>query len=251
METTLVGSEQPELVAAVPAAQRHEATRVTRAAVVRLRLGPWDADALHGPPGHLGLLVLEGLLSREVRVGHRACVELLGAGDVVRPWDVLTDDSSIAIDARWTVQSELRMAVLDRSFALQIGRFPEVTAALMNRLVRRSRWLAFHLAVCHLPQLSVRLRVMLWYMADRWGRVTPAGVLLPLRLSHELLGGLVGATRSPVTRAVGRLNRAVELQRLPDATWLLTGERPAELPELHDRAAGLAAGSTPSDGRQR
>jgi CRP-like cAMP-binding protein len=122
-----------------------------------------------------------------------------------------------------------------------------VTSALMNRLVRRSRWLAFHLAVCHLPQLSVRLRVVLWYMADRWGRVTPDGVLLPLRLSHELLGGLVGATRSPVTRAVGRLRRAGELRRLPDATWLLTGERPTELPEIHDRAAGVASVPSPRE----
>jgi CRP/FNR family transcriptional regulator, cyclic AMP receptor protein len=247
METTLVGAAQPDLVAAVPAARRAEATQATRAAAMRLRLGPWAADELHGPPGHLGLLVLEGLLSREVQVAHRSCVELLGAGDVVRPWDALTDDSSIAIDARWTVQSEVRMAVLDRAFALQIGRFPEVTSALMNRLVRRSRWLAFHLAVCHLPQLSVRLRVVLWYMADRWGRVTPDGVLLPLRLSHELLGGLVGATRSPVTRAVGRLRRAGELRRLPDATWLLTGERPTELPEIHDRAAGVASVPSPRE----
>jgi len=239
MGTTLVGAEQPDLVAAVPAARRAEATQATHAASMRLRLGPWAADELHGPPGHLGLLVLEGLLSREVQVGRRACVELLGAGDVVRPWDSLADESSIAIDARWTVQSEVRVAVLDRAFALRVARFPEVTSALMSRLVRRSRWLAFHLAVCHVPQLSVRLRVMLWYMADRWGRVTPDGVLLPLRLSHELLGGLVGATRSPVTRAVGRLRRAGELHRLPDGSWLLTGERPGELPELHDRAAGV------------
>lgn len=235
---TSVGDEQPDLVADVAAAHRAEATAATRAATFRVPLGPWAADRLRGPVGNLGLLLLDGLVSREVQVGHRACVELLGAGDLLRPWDALTDDGSIAVDARWNVQSELRVAVLDRAFALRIGRFPEVGAALMSRLLRRSRWLAFHLAICHLPQLDVRLRVVFWHMADRWGRVTPDGVVVPLRLTHELLGGLVGAHRSPVTRALGRLGQAGEVTRRADGSWLLSGERPGELPEIELRAAG-------------
>jgi CRP-like cAMP-binding protein len=238
MEMTVVGAEQPDLVAAVPDPRRDEARAATRAAVLRVGLGRWAAEALRAPPGHYGLLVLEGLLSREVQVGHRSCVELLGAGDIIRPWDTLAEGSTIAVDARWTVQSAVRLAVLDRAFALRIGPFPEITAALMNSLVRRSRWLAFHLAVCHLPQLDLRLRVVFWHMADRWGRVTPRGVLVPLRLTHELLGGLVGARRAPVTRALGRLAGTGALERRPDGTWVLHDRPPAELVQTHLDAAG-------------
>src|SRR3982750_402414 len=221
MQMTVVGDEQPDLVAAVAAGRLPEALAATRAAVLEVGLGPWAAEALRAPDGPFGLLVLDGLLSREVRVGHRSCVELLGAGDILRPWDTLTDGSTIVVDARWTVQTALRLAVLDRAFALRVAPFPEITAALMHSLVRRSRWLAFHLAVCHLPQLELRLRVVFWHLADRWGRVTPDGVVVPLRLTHELIGGLVGARRAPVTRALGRLAADGAIIRRRDGTWLL------------------------------
>jgi CRP-like cAMP-binding protein len=132
--------------------------------------------------------------------------------------------------------SDVRLAVLNRAFAVRIGPFPEITSALMSRLVRRTRWLAFHLAVAHVPQLDVRLRIMFWHMADRWGHVTPEGVVVPLRLSHELLGGLVGAHRAAVTRALGRLRATGEITRRPDGSWLLAGAPPAELGEIGLRA---------------
>jgi CRP/FNR family transcriptional regulator, cyclic AMP receptor protein len=238
MEITVVGDEQPDLIDDVSRAHRDAARAATRAAVLEVGLGPWPAQELHAPPGNFGLLVLDGLLAREVQVGHRGCVELLGSGDLLRPWDTLGEGTTVAVDARWTVQSEVRIAVLDRAFALRVGPYPEITAALMNRLVRRSRWLAFHLAVCHLPQLELRLRVVFWYMADRWGRVTPEGVVVPLRLTHELLGGLVGAHRSPVTRALGRLADAGAVRRRGDGSWILRGSPPPEMTEAHARAAG-------------
>src|SRR3954469_10882702 len=128
----------------------------------------------------------------------------------------------------------------------------------MHSLVRRSRWLAFHLAVCHLPQLELRLRVVFWHLADRWGRVTPDGVVVPLRLTHELIGGLVGARRAPVTRALGRLHEAGVLERRREggwgprgrlheagvlerrgeAEWVLRGRPPEELFQTHLDAAG-------------
>jgi CRP/FNR family transcriptional regulator, cyclic AMP receptor protein len=238
MEMTLVGADQPDLVAAVPAPSRQAALAATRAAVIEVGLGPWPAEQLHPTPGHFGLLVLDGLLSRRVQIGERGCVELLGAGDLIRPWDTLTEASAFPTDASWTVQSETRLAVLDRAFALRVGAYPEVVAALMSSLVRRSRWLAFHLAVCHLPQLELRLRVVFWHLADRWGRVTPEGVVVPLRLTHELIGALVGARRAPVTRALGRLADAGALRRRPDGAWVLRGVPPVELTETHLRAAG-------------
>jgi hypothetical protein len=238
MQRLLVGAEDPDLIATVPAARREAARNATAAVVMYVGLGPWRAGELRGPPGHYGLLVLEGLLAREVSVGHRSCVELLGAGDLLKPWTGLGDDSTIAIDARWDVRSELRIAVLDRAFAQHTAPFPEIGAALMDRLLRRSRWLAFHLAVCHLPKLETRLRVVFWYIADRWGRVTPDGIVVPLRLTHDLLGGLVGAQRSPVSRALRRLADTGSVVRQNDGTWRIRGDPPPELPDTQARAVG-------------
>src|SRR4051794_26493632 len=62
---------------------RHEA--LTR--VQKLSPGDWDvAGALEPDVHHRGFLIAEGLMSREVDVLGRRAVELIGPGDVMRPW---------------------------------------------------------------------------------------------------------------------------------------------------------------------
>ena len=51
--------------------------------------------------------------------------------------------------------------------------------------------------------------------------MTTDGVVLPLRLSHELLGALIGAQRPTVTLALRGLTDRGYIRRRPDRTWLL------------------------------
>jgi CRP-like cAMP-binding protein len=44
-------------------------------------------------------------------------------------------------------------------------------------------------------------------LADRFGAVDPRGISIALSLSHELLGGLVGASRQQVTEYLSEFNR--------------------------------------------
>ena len=60
----------------------------------------------------LGLLVLDGLLLRTVRLERRACPELTGAGDLLRPWDAADDPTSIGT-ATWEAVVPTTIAVLD------------------------------------------------------------------------------------------------------------------------------------------
>ena len=187
--------------------------------------------------GHLGLLVLDGLLTRQVTIGEATCAELLGGGDVLRPWtEVDTGIASIASESRWQVVMPTRIAILNARFALQTCRWPGVTAAIIDRVVQRARWLSFHLAVCHIVGVEVRLLIVLWHFADRWGRVTKNGVKLPLPLSHGLLAGIVGARRPTVSTALGVLRDQGLVERTEDG-WLMRGEPPVELHELRARVA--------------
>ena len=53
----------------------------------RLSPGKWKAaEAFEPDVHHQGFLVIDGLLSREVEVLGRRCVELIGDADVLRPW---------------------------------------------------------------------------------------------------------------------------------------------------------------------
>jgi len=65
--------------------------------------------------------------------------------------------------------------------------------------------------------------VLFWHLAERWGRVGPGGVLVPLRLTHRTLADLVGARRPSVTAALGDLSRRDLITRAGDG-WVLQGD---------------------------
>ena len=62
------------------------------------------------------------------------------------------------------------------------------------------------------PRVERRLLLKLRQLAERWGRVTPDGIRLDLRLTHQELANMVGAVRESVTIALGRLASAGEIE---------------------------------------
>lgn len=237
MSTVRVLEEVPELGSGLDGSEL-AAARLVPAQVIRLRTGEWKADGLVDPQGALGLLLLDGLLTRELKLlGTVSCTELLGGGDILRPWIGQDDEfSSIPAEAHWEVVVQGRIAILDRRFALAVARWPEVAAAVLDRSVERARSTLFQLAVCHLTRVGARILVTLWHLADRYGRVTAKGVLVPLPLTHRNLAGIVGARRPSVTTAIGALRDDGRLERVDDG-WLLSGGPPAELGRLRRESA--------------
>lgn len=214
------------------------------AQTIEIPAGPWTPPLIEGDRrGHLGLLVLDGLLTRDVRLATTTCAELLTAGDVLRPWERGEDVLPFSVGVGWEVLFTTRVAVLDRRLTAAIGRVPELNAAFMRRAVRRSRWLALHLAIRCLKRVDVRLLVLFWHLAERWGRVTSEGIVLPLPFTHDLLGRLVGAQRPTVTTALGQLAER-QVVRRRGSVWLLSSQLPEELErmEAHGVAAGVGEG---------
>lgn len=196
----------------------------------RLSRGEWDAaNAVEHDVHHRGFLIIEGLLSREVEVLGRSCVELLGAGDVLRPWRWDPDGSHVHAEVGWTVLEPTRLAVLDHGLVLRMTPWPQLGLELFARGTRRAHSLAVALAISHHQRVDDRLLLTLWHVAERWGRVGPEGITVPLPLSHQRLADLVGAHRPSVTSAMGDLARAGSLSRRDDGTWVLHGSPPDEL----------------------
>ena len=216
----------PDLGALLADADRLEAARAElQVAVHALDPGPWEAARLAGASaGHIGLLVLDGVVAREVLMADTVSTELLGHGDVVRPWQLVDEPSLLPHEVRWNVLARSRIALLDRRLGTQLGRFPEITAAIFDRVDARTQRLALTQAISQLNRVDRRVIALFWHLAERWGRMTPDGVAIPLTLSHRMLGQLVGARRPTISTAVGELLRSGELARRADGTWLLTGE---------------------------
>lgn len=121
-----------------------------------------------------------------------------------------------------------RLAVLDADFAARAAAFPSVATQLIDRTMLRSRHLALTLAIVQQPRIARRLHMVLWQLADRWGRATPEGVRLEIPLTHGLLGELIAARRPTVTSAL----RSLAVQGLvsrENSGWLLRGGPPSEI----------------------
>jgi CRP/FNR family cyclic AMP-dependent transcriptional regulator len=217
----------PDLGALLSDTRREEAERDLVVRTHRLPVGPWDVSRISGASAdHVGLLILDGVLARELVVADQISAELLGPGDVVRPWQGASRAALLPVDAVWSVLSTVTVAVLDRRFAAEAARYPEITAALFDRLGERSLRLATTQAISQLTRVDRRLKALFWHLAERWGRVAGDGVVVPLALTHRILGQLVGARRPTVSTALSELAERGELIRRPDGSWLLRGDPP-------------------------
>jgi CRP/FNR family transcriptional regulator, cyclic AMP receptor protein len=213
----------PDLGTLLPPERHVAARRDLEVEIHRLAQGPWSAGEDTNPE-HVGLLIADGVISREVVVSDTVSTELLGPGDVVRPWSIQPPAGLLQHVVRWNVLAESRVAMLDRRFGAQLASWPEVNAALIDRLNDRAQRLAVMQAICQLNRVDRRLLSLFWHLAERWGRMTSGGVVVPLTLSHRMLGQLVGARRPTVSSAISDLAGRGALLRRSDGTWVLTGD---------------------------
>jgi CRP-like cAMP-binding protein len=148
-------------------------------------------------------------------------VELLGPGDVVRPWQ---DGGRLAVlpaKTDWTAAESTRMAVLDADFVAAASACPEILDELIRRLTERAHRLSERLPIASIPSLPERLTALLWHLADRWGVVVPQGVLITLPLSHQVLAELACAQRPSVSVALKHLAIEGTVVRRTSTAWLL------------------------------
>lgn len=219
--------EDLDLARHLPPARLEEARRAGVARLAFVSTGEWSpAQKTPAEAGGLGLLVLDGVLMRLVSIGEREGLELFGPGDLARP-GAPTGGSYLPAQVRWSAISPARLAVLDARFTTRMGAYPEVIDALAGRIERRAFSHALRFAIVQHPRLAMRLHLLLWELAERFGREQAEGVVLALALSHARLAQLVGARRPSVSRALKELEWAGVLARCPDGSWWV-GRQPLE-----------------------
>src|SRR3954462_2035778 len=95
---------------------------------------------------------------------------------------------------------------------------------LLDRVSARAERLAVTQAISQITGVDTRIEALMQHLAERWGRVGPAGISVPLKLSHRLIGALVGARRPPVSTALARLSEHNRVRRQRDGSWLPASE---------------------------
>jgi CRP-like cAMP-binding protein len=210
----------PDLADRLPQGELAAAREAAAVRVEGLAKGAWEPAAPAPAAEGFGLLVLSGFLVRRVgRDGHFGA-ELLGPGDLLRPWQVPGRLASRPFESTWQTVAAAELAVLDGEFVERISPYPQIAVRLVDRAMLRSRHLALELAVIQQRRIEDRLRMLFWLLADRWGRVTSDGVRVAAPLTHALLAELVAARRPTVSAALGSLADTGEVTRAGDE-WTL------------------------------
>jgi CRP-like cAMP-binding protein len=214
-------------------ARQHATARLLDARTGTCDLAAWFAVVGTGP----GLLLVDGLFAVDTRVAGRTTTELLGAGDLLQPPEPHQDEM-VDSETVWHALRQTRLALLDADFAQRMRSWPQVLSTLFRRAERRSAELDVLRAIsCH-PRLEVRLVLLLWHLASRWGRVEPSGLHLELPLTHRLLGQLVAAERPSISHALRRLSEAGIVTGTA-GDWHLHGSVDTHLELLLERTARL------------
>lgn len=192
--------------------------------VVQVNKGPLALASLLTSRAAFAAVVLDGVVFHRLSVGGEPGLRIIGAGDVISPPE--GSGPSLLSSSRYVAQSSVRLALLGSDYLAATRRAPRITLGLVAVRTEQFERLFAQLAICQLPRVADRVLAMLWLLADSFGRVTPAGTRLPLPLTHEVLGALVGARRPTVTIALGELSKGGAV--VPeDGGWLLLKPPPA------------------------
>jgi CRP/FNR family cyclic AMP-dependent transcriptional regulator len=202
-----------------------QASRVSHARLVTVGTGRWEAWTGGDKTGALGALVIEGALCRKVSVGRYNSTELVGHGDVVRPWDDSGSGAVLRSDVDWVVVERAKLALLDASFVRAIAAWPELIGELVTRGMRRSDAYASLVAATRVKRVDLRLLALFCQLAERWGRPSTGGVVVPIQLTHAQLASIVGAHRPSVTSALTRLADREILRRDRAHGYILAVDR--------------------------
>ena len=196
-----------------------------RAVVATLELpsGRWDPASVEEMTSRpFALLVVDGLVVRELLLAGSTATELLGPGDLV---DFrATEDALLPTVTSWSVPDAARLAIVDDRVLPMLRTWPVIGRILLERAAHRSGRLAVHRAIAQLPRVDQRLLAYFAHLSERWGRVSSAGMVVPLQLTHETLGRLIGARRPTVSLALKELSAGGLLERRADGAWLLRYE---------------------------
>ena len=198
---------------------------------MRIAKGDWDPGERHPASDGFGLFLLSGFVVRRVGRAGRFGAELLGPGDLLRPWQTVGPFATRPFEPVWSVVDPAEVALLDSAFARRAAPYPAVAVGLVDRAMLRSRHLALALAIVQQPRVDRRLHWLLWHLADRWGRSGPEGVSIDVPLTHALLGELVAARRPSVTTALSSLAAEGKVRR-EGRSWLLRDAPPTDYVEL-------------------
>ena len=141
-------------------------------------------------------------VSRYSPEGKEQILTLLEPGDVFGELALVQIAEPVHIEA---FEDTLICGLHREDFLALIQRRPALMLQVMKALAERLRAAEEEIADLAFRDVPGRLASLLLRLAGAYGRTTPAGQRLELRLTHHDIGAMIGATRETVTAVLSRL----------------------------------------------
>jgi CRP/FNR family cyclic AMP-dependent transcriptional regulator len=167
-------------------------------------------------------VLFEGTVLKETTLAAHSALELLGPCDVLAPPVSPARQVELRGVCRYLALGAVSIVVLGRRFQLVAARWPHVSDFLHSQIADQAHRASIHLAMLHLPRAEDRILALFTDLGDRFGRVTPDGILIDLPLSHDLIGRLTASRRPTATIALQLLHDQGLLTKLAADSWRLT-----------------------------
>jgi CRP/FNR family transcriptional regulator, cyclic AMP receptor protein len=205
----------PDLAAFLSPEERQVAGRLT-APIVVLPPGEFVLDEVLDEEV-FAFAILEGMILSRAAVAGQSALRLLGPGDLITRSG---RGGTALLRCTWDAAVESHVALFDDHLLGATKHFPRLVTGLQTRVAEQLERLSAQMVICQMPRVEDRVLAILWLFAETWGRVTASGTTVPLTLTHDTLGELIGARRSTVTLAVTHLVEDGAVIR-SDRGWLL------------------------------
>jgi CRP/FNR family transcriptional regulator, cyclic AMP receptor protein len=186
--------------------------------VVDVAEGPLELQAILHAHQAFAAGVLDGMAVHVIQIGAQSGIQLLGPGDLLTQPNA--DPPAWLGGVAFRAPAPMSVTLLGDDFLAVARRAPQLIPALYDCLADQMERLSSQLVICQLPRVEQRVLAILWLLAETWGHVTPAGVRVPMALTHETLGSLIGARRPTVTLALRKLGEDGSVLR-QESGWLL------------------------------
>ena len=212
----------PDIAGRLAPEERGVAERALVAPLVRARDEGLAAALAVEPGDAFDFVLVEGTVLKETTLAGSSALELFGPGDVLAPPLSATRQLEFPSSSRYLALGDVSVATLGPRFKRAALRWPQIADFLHGRIAEQTHRASTHIAMLHLPRAEDRILALFAELGERFGRVTPDGIVIEIPLfNHELIGRLTASRRPTATLALQQLYHQGLLTRLAANSWKL------------------------------
>lgn len=179
-----------------------EGAAALRASLVARDVAKGDVIFSEGQPGDQMYVIVEGKvkLGQTSTDGRESLLGVLGPGEMFGELSLF--DPGLRTSTATALTDSIVLALGNDQLRPWLSGRPEVAAALLQALARRIRRTNEAMADLVFSDVPGRVAKALMELGEKFGEVTPDGLLVTHDMTQEELAQLVGASRETVNKAL-------------------------------------------------